>query len=567
MPSASRTTPRFPAAPKAGLASQSSRATAFAAVAALALFYFAFLGSEFLFDTRMGDFVAASEVVVAQNVALGISVLGFAAFALVARLPRRALSVAAACGCAAAAACLGVIVAQDGAGAVRAAGYALFALLGVAGGAAHWVCAEALAGSARVARCVGAAYAAGLLMQFAGNLLDNVLPPAAAAAVLAAAVVALVALTSRAWPRAQAGVVGEAAKETAATDGESASQAIRASQDDAVAETARETHSEAQAAPTHAHARAAATQRSPAQRCGTRRAVGFAALIVLMTFMFSTLDNIVTIADAQGSLDVETWPRLFLAASGLAAGFVFDARGRRLMGPAMFCVMLLSTLSILAIELGAAPVVGLIVFYVSAGFFVVFFTAGFFLLAPRTRLPQLWAGAGRAANNLAALAFIGPSLALVGAGNVALVMAAVVVLFAVVSALFFALGLMQGSALAEGTDVDADAGASAGVVARLGDDASATGADASPIAPAASPAAQASPDAAIPERLHAFAEEHALTPREADVLAAVVQSEDTLQRIADSLGMSLRMLQRHLSAIYRKTNTQTRAGLTKHFFS
>ena len=34
---------------------------------------------------------------------------------------------------------------------------------------------------------------------------------------------------------------------------------------------------------------------------------------------------------------------------------------------------------------------------------------------------------------------------------------------------------------------------------------------------------------------------------------------------AEELGISMRMVQRHLSSIYQKTDTQTRAGLTKAF--
>ena len=56
-----------------------------------------------------------------------------------------------------------------------------------------------------------------------------------------------------------------------------------------------------------------------------------------------------------------------------------------------------------------------------------------------------------------------------------------------------------------------------------------------------------------------------LTPRETDVLRAVACDERPLKQIADDLGISLRMVQRHLTNIYEKTDTQTRAGLTKEF--
>ena len=52
---------------------------------------------------------------------------------------------------------------------------------------------------------------------------------------------------------------------------------------------------------------------------------------------------------------VETWPRLFLAASGLAAGALFDIRERRYMGFIMFAVTALSTISSWPLRPGQAP--------------------------------------------------------------------------------------------------------------------------------------------------------------------------------------------------------------------
>ena len=139
---------------------------------------------------------------------------------------------------------------------------------------------------------------------------------------------------------------------------------------------------------------------------------------------------------------VETWLRLFLAASGLAAGALFDIRERRYMGFIMFAVTVLSTISILAVEAGASPVIGLIVFYLSSGFFVTFFTTTFLQLAPRMRTPQLWAGMGRAANNLCAFTVSEVSMMLTQSG-IAAVMIASLILFVLASVAFVGAGLFR----------------------------------------------------------------------------------------------------------------------------
>ena len=43
-------------------------------------------------------------------------------------------------------------------------------------------------------------------------------------------------------------------------------------------------------------------------------------LVVLMTCIFSTLDNAITLSHVAGTMDIGQWPRIFLAFSGLIAG-------------------------------------------------------------------------------------------------------------------------------------------------------------------------------------------------------------------------------------------------------
>ena len=430
--------------------------------------------------------ISAEGVVGAQAMILGASVVGFLAYAPISKLAggRRALRAVEAVGAIAA---LVTIAVAESALAMQIAGCITFFLLGSLGAEAHWSMARAFEGSPSLAKGAGAAYAAGILLQF----LSNQFVPAgmADAAVLCVGVAALAVFAA----------AGE-------HDGESAGQAAADS----------------------------SQQITPGGAKTAIRAVWLLALVVLLACMFSTLDNVVTLANAQGSISVETWPRLFLAASGLAAGVLFDIRERRYMGFIMFAVTVLSTISILAVEAGASPVIGLIVFYVSSGFFVTFFTTTFLQLAPRMRTPQLWAGMGRAANNLCAFTVSGVSMMLTQSG-IAAVMIASLILFVLVSVAFVGAGLFR---------LPSTVGEREAIQAGL--------------------AAAAAP---TPEEVQAeFISRSGLTPREEEVLRAVTADERPLKQVADDLGISLRMVQRHLTNIYSKTDTQTRAGLTRAFF-
>ena len=458
----------------------------FQSLSALALFTFAFLGSEFFFDSRIGLLISAEGVVGAQAMILGASVVGFLAYAPISKLAggRRALRAVEAVGAIAA---LATIAVAESALAMQIAGCIAFFLLGSLGAEAHWSMARAFEGSPSLAKGTGAAYAAGILLQF----LSNQFVPAcmADAAVLCVGVAALAVFAA----------AGE-------RDNESAGQAAADS----------------------------SQQSAPGGAKTAIRAVWLLALVVLLACMFSTLDNVVTLANAQGSISVETWPRLFLAASGLAAGVLFDIRERRYMGFIMFAVTVLSTISILAVEAGASPVIGLIVFYLSSGLFVTFFTTTFLQLAPRMRTPQLWAGMGRAANNLCAFTVSGVSMMLTQSG-IAAVMIASLILFVLVSVAFVGAGLFR---------LPSTVGEREAIQAGL--------------------AAAAAPT--LEEVQAEFISRSGLTPREEEVLRAVTADERPLKQVADDLGISLRMVQRHLTSIYSKTDTQTRAGLTRAFF-
>ena len=75
-------------------------------------------------------------------------------------------------------------------------------------------------------------------------------------------------------------------------------------------------------------------------------------------------------------------------------------------------------------------------------------------------------------------------------------------------------------------------------------------------------------DAAIDPEAHLtdFAGRFSLTPRETEVLATVTADERPLKHVAADMGISLRVLQRHLTSLYQKTGTQSRVGLTKLFW-
>ena len=242
-------------------------------------------------------------------------------------------------------------------------------------------------------------------------------------------------------------------------------------------------------------------------------------LVVLMTCIFSTLDNAITLSHVTGTMDIGQWPRIFLAFSGLIAGFLFDINNRKFMNLIMYCVMILSTICIVVIEFAGPFLTGLIIFYMSAGFFVVFFTAAFMEFARYTKTPELWAGIGRAVNNITAAVITYGSLALLSSDNSIAIITIMLILFVAVSIVIAIYTYKHKVFTEEILSND---------ILTIDDN----------------------------ERLQTFSEEFSLTSREAEVFALLVNTEESIQAIAESLYVSRRTLERHISAIYEKNRGQ-----------
>lgn len=453
----------------------------------LAFFNFIFLGTEYLFDNAMTYVTDAKGVVVSQSYILGASVIGFLLFAPVKTvLKERTLYFAAFVAAMSGIICIFIMREHTSYKAMLTAGCIAFILFGMAGSAVCYRMLQSLWNSAHLAKAVGAAYAAGILLQFLNN---NFINDETVEAVI----------LSTGWAFLILGLV--------------------MNQDDTSLKTKLCEMPDKERR---------VFVKSPAVAAGA-----LVMVVILMTCIFAALDNAVTLVHASGSVDIGQWPRLLLACSGLLAGVLFDLKKRRYMNILMYCVTLLSTACVVAIEFGEAFLPGLLVFYLSAGFFVVFFTVSFMELACYMRYPGLWAGLGRAVNNLCAVATGTASVYLLESQSSLFLMIAALFLFALISAAIFvydAQFVLQAevTTVCEGTEPS-----------------------------------QKERDA---HKFLAFCETFSLTQRESEVLKMLLSSDDAVSGLAEKLFISRAALYRYITSLNEKTDTKTRIGLLQFYY-
>ena len=436
----------------------------------MAIFVFIFLGIEYLFVDMISLLVSENTVVLSQNYVLGMSCLGFVLYPLYNRY-FKGLSRRICIGISATiiVALITIIYLHPTYLITLITGLILFLFLGGLGGVTSYKAICILPDQKYLARCVGISYMIGIILQFINNsfvslpLIENIVLDIFMG-------ILMFILTT-------------------------------------IPNTLN-------------HHLDVSKVKKERQICG--------GLLILLVFMmscvFSNLDNAVTLLHATGEVNIEEFPRVLLALSGLLGGIIFDFKDRRFMSMIMYCVMLLSTICIVVLKYSESLLIGLLIFYMTSGFFVVFFTASFMEIASYMKYPDLWAGLGRAVNNLAAVILSRSSLILINSQSNLMVVVLVICLFVLVTIIASTYGLQRKKLIEK---------LSESRMALLTKE----------------------------EKLLKIKEQYIFTPREIEVFEYLTSTEDSVQDIANNMYVSKRTLERYISAIYKKTGVKSRIGL------
>lgn len=522
-------------------------------ISMLAVFTFLFLSTEYFYVNQIAQNASSARTVNVQNYALGISAIGFCLYPLLFRFFRDRLHSAVFFTLTMLAiVCFVILGSPVPPGLLTAVGMLLFLVLGILGSAVHYHFLCEISDKKYFARMVGISYGFAILLQFLNNsLISSAL---AEQLLLCAALLFIVFFLFRFQHR----------------------EASRSSQMPDTANSSPQVSDVTNPCPHMSDASACAASGStdsqhklpaPSASGALPQLVLLIFLVIFMTCIFSTLDNTVTLGHADGTMDIGQWPRILLACSGLAAGFLFDLHNRRFMNLIMYCIMMLSTLSVAILQLGGSFLIGLTVFYLSSGFFVVFFTTSFLALSEDTRCPRLWAGMGRAVNNAGAALVSNLSLSLIASNSGITLIITALVLFATVSILIAAYSMLNapgvqtetGGTMTHKMQAACEANASHNTKAALGNDSS------------ASTASDISSDPDYPQNtpnadpFSTFSTAFSLTDREQSVFDQLVNTEKSIQEIADSLFISRRTCQRYITSIYEKVGAKSRMGLYQSY--
>lgn len=530
---------------------------------ALALFFFVFLESTLFFQANLAQ-PGGHGPFLSQFPIQGASALGLLAFPLNNRLVGEKgrpvfMGTVTVLGVAS---LVGVVFASSPL-VIACMGAVGFFLIGLAAATVYWATCVRSRSIARFATLIGSSHALGVLAQI--PLLEFTSNHLVEAVVLSASIIALGVINARIWPPRSALAEFSAQREQRKGKRLESSKFAGWRLDHMTPRTA---------------------------------VIVIFALVLLFSVLFNTLYTFIDIGSPWTSQYTNITPRVLMAVGGFAGGVLFDLHRARYLGIAMFWTMLLSVGAMLGVEAGGPYVVGEVVYFLGSGVFMTFYTAVFVWIAQFLRTPDLRCSMGRALNNVTAIAIGAPALLVINLTSPIAVVVLLIPLIIGINALLFAAGMLDLNPRPRGGETGGRAGKQAGAPPGSAGNITPGQAATSERTPVASeaahgiangdmpvqssatdhapeaaegPAPGAAPsvdDAAIDPEAHLadFAGRFSLTPRETEVLAAATADERPLKHVAADMGISLRVLQRHLTSLYQKTGTQSRVGLTKLFW-
>lgn len=278
---------------------------------------------------------------------------------------------------------------------------------------------------------------------------------------------------------------------------------------------------------------------SPQQVSGVSRGGSIVLLAVAaaaMTLDYGLLDGVLVWNYANGNIISTGLSKIVYSLSLPLVGVLFDLKKGRLRSLITICAMFLVAAAVPAAETPEGMPAAAFIAGIYGSFYVMYLSASFMRVAPKTSCPEIVASMGRAISCLVgALGALFARLLFESLGVVVTVTLSC--LLSVVCLLVLVRDIAWG--ITENPDEEK---------AGIGE-----GLNQMPALPSRE------------EALTLYAEKIGLTAREGEVYKALLTTDLGVQEIADGLFVSRRVAQRHISAIYEKAGVTTRVGLYREF--
>ena len=247
------------------------------------------------------------------------------------------------------------------------------------------------------------------------------------------------------------------------------------------------------------------------------------AIASVMSLVIGIYQGIILHLTSENIITNNLYQPLFTCAGLLLAGILADIKARRYLDMVtLISLSLCAIVSLLLSDNDSAQSASYLFGFVS-GFYITYITICFLDMAPLTKMPVLIASGGQLFRSVSLALLTIPSAHIFKNYGITFATALTIAIIAVLIFFFFERNSHHH-------------------------------------------ALQAAAQLSLEDFLEGFTAKYCLTDRESEILSLVVRSDVSIKEMAESLYISERVMQRHLSSIYSKTNTYSRVGLCVAFY-
>lgn len=252
------------------------------------------------------------------------------------------------------------------------------------------------------------------------------------------------------------------------------------------------------------------------------------AIVMLMSCILALQDSIVVLKNANGEIELFSYVRLLYALGLLMAGVLADYHEGCYFNLSVVCAAFVSTIAIAAFRGGNTFFnLSMIVMYFYSGFYVMFLTHTFIRKGIGQANSGLLSGMGRVLRSVVTAIVVVVMIPFSGHESLGII-STLSCLFAIAILVLAFWGNLLLPSSKESISFE--------VTTTFEE-----------------------------EHFERFFNQYDLTDKERDVFRLYITTEQENQIIAECLGISRRVLQRHIATIYEKTGTHTRVGLLQKF--
>ena len=253
-------------------------------------------------------------------------------------------------------------------------------------------------------------------------------------------------------------------------------------------------------------------------------------------------------AQQTGTINIYSYPRLFLIPGYLLMGFLSDVKRHKMFPIVMFSGLLATSTIVMMPFITVDMNILLCIYYLFVSIYIYSIAYSFMTLAPRTSRPELFAGFGRFFSDISYLTLylfytflhnkIGDLSPLISYG---LYLALLTLLYIIITFCEFDPDITYEGETNEEKEKCTTTESSA--------------------------AEDDNPSITDPDNIEGFLNEYPFTPREREVARILIQTDMPMKAIAVTLGISERSTYRFSNSIYLKTEAVDRIGLVKKYSS